>query len=68
MDFSLFLKAFPKIGFIKYGIVCLNHTAPRTNDGTMISSLGEEDAFTTALATVFGLSDVEYFGIDLKDG
>ena len=57
------------MGFIRYGIVCFSHTAPRTYEGTMISSLGEVDALTTALATVFALSDVgEYFGIELKDG
>jgi len=48
--------------------VCFNHTAPLTNDGTIISSLGEEDAFTITFATVFELSDVgEYFGIDLNE-
>jgi len=48
--------------------VCFNHTAPLTNDGTIISSLGEEDAFTIVFATVFELSDVgEYFGLDLNE-
>ena len=56
------------MGFIKYGIVCFNHTAPLTNGGIIISSLGEVDALTIAFATVFELSDIgEYFGIDLNE-
>lgn len=45
------------------------HTAPLTNPGTMISSLGEFEALKIALATVSGLSDVgEYLGIFLNEG
>ena len=57
------------LGLIIYGNVCLNHTAPRTTDGTIISNLGEFEAFKIAFATVFELSEVgEYFGIFSKEG
>jgi len=46
----------------------LNHNATLTNDGTIISSLGEDEALTIALATALELRDIdEYFGKDLKD-
>jgi len=58
------LKDFPNNGLMKYGNVFFIHTAPRTTDGTMISSLGEFDAFKIVFATVLELSDIgEYFGI-----
>ena len=49
--------------------MCFAQTATLTNGGTMISSLGEEDALTTALATALELIEIgEYCGIELKDG
>ena len=63
------LKDFPNIGLIKYGNVFFIHTAPRTIDGTMISSLEEFAALKIAFATVLELSDVdEYFGIFSNEG
>ena len=55
----------PKIGFIKYGNVFFIHIAPRTTEGTIISSRGEYAALKIAFATVLSLRDMgEYFGIN----
>ena len=54
---------------MRYGNVFLSHTAILTGDGTIISNLGEFDAFSIAFATDFELRDVgEYFGIFSKEG
>ena len=54
---------------MKNGKVCFAQTAPRTIDGTIISSLDEFAALRTAFATVFESNAVgEYFGIDENEG
>ena len=66
---NCFLNAEPKMGLIRYGKVLFNQTAILTTEGTIISNLGELDAFKIAFATVSALSDVgEYFGIFENDG
>ena len=63
------MKDFSNIGLIKKGNVLFIHIAPRTTDGTTISSLEEFAALRIAFATVLGSSDVgEYFSIFLNEG
>ena len=65
----MFLKKIPNNGLIKYGNVFFVHTAPRTTEGTIISNLGELEAFKIAFATDLELRDIrEYFGIFSKEG
>ena len=54
---------------MKYGKVCFAQTAPRTTEGTIISSLEEFAALMTVLATFSALRDMgEYFGNVSNEG